>query len=303
LVFHLITHAFFKALLFMGAGSVIHARTTSRTFAAWAASKSDMPLTFLTYAIGMLALCGFPLLFSGFWRKTASRSGNQWSVAENPVYCRLRRSTYAFYMTAPRSANVFFRYNRGTSRHTRPRVMTMPLAIWASSPFRPRLPSGTAAWRGSMAFLKATPPPFSSMDSRTRPALGSCHALPRCPSRPMPWRLAHRARHARREAPDARKNPSPGSDHSQKQSSTSDESTRATFIAFLTPGGRASPTGSIAASLGAPLRSLPGSWALVRAQTSFSMPALVTAPSDKGCENLHKRAACWPGCRAPWQPT
>ncbi len=46
-MFHLITHAFFKALLFMGAGSVIHGATRSRTFAAWAACKIDMPSTFV----------------------------------------------------------------------------------------------------------------------------------------------------------------------------------------------------------------------------------------------------------------
>ena len=42
-MFHLFTHAFFKALLFLGAGSVIHAMSTSRTCARWAASRSKMP--------------------------------------------------------------------------------------------------------------------------------------------------------------------------------------------------------------------------------------------------------------------
>ena len=68
-MFHLITHAFFKALLFLGAGSVIHGCHDEQDIRRMGGLKSDMPLTFLTYAIGMLALCGFPLFFSGFWSK------------------------------------------------------------------------------------------------------------------------------------------------------------------------------------------------------------------------------------------
>jgi NADH-quinone oxidoreductase subunit L len=68
-MFHLITHAFFKALLFLGAGSVIHGCHEEQDIRRMGGLKSDMLLTFLTYAIGMLTLCGFPLLFSGFWSK------------------------------------------------------------------------------------------------------------------------------------------------------------------------------------------------------------------------------------------
>ena len=68
-VFHLITHAFFKALLFLGAGSVIHGCHEEHNIRRMGGLKADMPMTFVTYAIGMLALCGFPLLFSGFWSK------------------------------------------------------------------------------------------------------------------------------------------------------------------------------------------------------------------------------------------
>ena len=70
-MFHLITHAFFKALLFMGAGSVIHGCHEEQDIRRMGGLKSDMPLTFATYAIGMLALCGFPIFFSGFWSKDA----------------------------------------------------------------------------------------------------------------------------------------------------------------------------------------------------------------------------------------
>ena len=68
-MFHLITHAFFKALLFMGAGSVIHGAHEEQDIRKMGGLKGAMPMTFATYAIGMLALCGFPLFFSGFWSK------------------------------------------------------------------------------------------------------------------------------------------------------------------------------------------------------------------------------------------
>ena len=72
-IFHLITHAFFKALLFLGAGSVIHGCHGEQDIRRMGGLKADMPLTFVTYAIGMLALCGFPLFFSGFWSKDGIR--------------------------------------------------------------------------------------------------------------------------------------------------------------------------------------------------------------------------------------
>ncbi len=70
-MFHLITHAFFKALLFMGAGSVIHGCHEEQDIRHMGGLRKYMPVTFATYAIGMLALSGFPLFFSGFWSKDA----------------------------------------------------------------------------------------------------------------------------------------------------------------------------------------------------------------------------------------
>jgi NADH-quinone oxidoreductase subunit L len=60
-----------------------------------------MPLTFMTYAIGMLALCGFPLLFSGFWSKDGILEAAQhWSVAKTPFYMLVFGALLtAFYMT------------------------------------------------------------------------------------------------------------------------------------------------------------------------------------------------------------
>ena len=67
-MFHLITHAFFKALLFLGAGSVIHGCTEEQDIRNMGGLRRFMPITFATYSAGMLALCGFPL-FAGFWSK------------------------------------------------------------------------------------------------------------------------------------------------------------------------------------------------------------------------------------------
>jgi NADH-quinone oxidoreductase subunit L len=66
-LFHLITHAFFKALLFLGSGSVIHA-VHSQDMRDMGGLRKKMPLTFWTFLLGMLALCGLPL-FSGFYSK------------------------------------------------------------------------------------------------------------------------------------------------------------------------------------------------------------------------------------------
>ena len=70
-IFHLIAHAFFKALLFLGAGSVIHGLVGEQDIREMGGVRKWMPVTFATYAVGTLALCGFPLFFSGFWSKDA----------------------------------------------------------------------------------------------------------------------------------------------------------------------------------------------------------------------------------------
>ena len=67
-LFHLMTHAFFKALLFMGAGSIIGAMAGIQDMDRMGGFRRAMPFTFVTFAIGALALAGFPL-FSGFFSK------------------------------------------------------------------------------------------------------------------------------------------------------------------------------------------------------------------------------------------
>ncbi len=153
-MFHLITHAFFKALLFLGAGSVIHGCHEEQDIRRMGGLKSDMPLTFLTYAIGMLALCGFPVLFSGFWSKDSIlEAAFHWSVAKVPFYMLVFGALLtAFYMRR-QVAYVFFGYWRGGKpAHESPAVMTVPLSILAFFAMVLGL-IGTPAWPWFRAFL------------------------------------------------------------------------------------------------------------------------------------------------------
>jgi NADH-quinone oxidoreductase subunit L len=154
-MFHLITHAFFKALLFLGAGSVIHGCHEEQDVRRMGGLRADMPLTFVTYAIGMLALCGFPLLFSGFWSKDGIlEAARHWSVAKTPLYMLVFGALLtAFYMTR-QVAYVFFGARRGNEpAHESPRVMTAPLAILAFFAMALGL-IGTPAWPWFRAFLE-----------------------------------------------------------------------------------------------------------------------------------------------------
>lgn len=67
-MFHLATHAFFKALLFLGSGSVIHAMHHEQDIRVMGGLKAKMPITYITFLIGTLAITGFPFL-SGFFSK------------------------------------------------------------------------------------------------------------------------------------------------------------------------------------------------------------------------------------------
>ena len=102
-IFHLMTHAFFKALLFMGAGSVIGAMAGEQSMDKMGGFKKAMPFTYATFLIGALALSGFPLM-SGFFSKdeilayTINRGG--WFVVLGVVgyVAALLTAFYAFRM-------------------------------------------------------------------------------------------------------------------------------------------------------------------------------------------------------------
>jgi NADH-quinone oxidoreductase subunit L len=100
-MFHLITHAFFKALLFMGAGSVIHGCHEEQDICRMGGLRKYMPVTFATYAVGMMALSGVPLFFSGFWSKDGIlHAAHGWPVSHIPFYLGLAGALLtAFYMT------------------------------------------------------------------------------------------------------------------------------------------------------------------------------------------------------------
>ena len=160
-MFHLITHAFFKALLFMGAGSVIHGAHEEQDIRHMGGLKSDMPLTFLTYGIGMLALCGFPIFFSGFWSKDGIlEAAHNSAFIKGPFYLLVFGALLtAFYMTRQVSY-VFFGHWRGHHpAHESPAVMTVPLAILAFFAIFLGV-IGTPAWPWFHAFLNGHAAPL-----------------------------------------------------------------------------------------------------------------------------------------------
>jgi NADH-quinone oxidoreductase subunit L len=159
-MFHLITHAFFKSLLFLGAGSVIHGCHDEQDVRCMGGLRSQMPATFVTYAIGMLALCGFPLVFSGFWSKDGILEAAHSGAIQGPYYLLVFGAILtAFYMTRQVSY-VFFGKHRGHhAPHESPRVMTVPLAILAF--FAIALGAiGTPAWPWFRSFLNGAPARF-----------------------------------------------------------------------------------------------------------------------------------------------
>ena len=114
-IMHLIAHGFFKALLFLGAGSVIHGLHHEQDIRKMGGLRWIMPVTFLTYAIGMMNLSGVPFFFSGGWTKEEIlHSTAHWPVSPLPHYLMLTGVILtALYMTR-QMIYVFF----GSARNT-----------------------------------------------------------------------------------------------------------------------------------------------------------------------------------------
>ncbi len=134
-IFHLLTHAFFKALLFLGAGSVIHAAHHEQDIRSLGGLRPGMKVTFATFAIGMMALSGVPFFFSGFWSKEAIlHAAHAWDVSHLPFYAGLAAVVLtAFYMTRL-MAETFFGQPRSPAAehaHENSAVMTVPLVLLA----------------------------------------------------------------------------------------------------------------------------------------------------------------------------
>ena len=132
-IVHLLAHAFFKALLFLGAGSVIHGSHHEQDIRRMGGLRRLMPVTFVAYAIGMLSLSGVPLVFSGAWTKEEILHNTaHWHGSPVPHYLLLLGVVLtAFYMTR-QMIYVFFAPRSGNETpHESPRVMTIPLLVLA----------------------------------------------------------------------------------------------------------------------------------------------------------------------------
>jgi NADH-quinone oxidoreductase subunit L len=133
-VFHVMTHAFFKALLFLGAGSVIHAMGGEQDMRKMGGLRKFLPSTSITMLLGCIAIAGIPP-FSGFFSKDEILSA---AYAKNPVYYAVGVFTAlltAFYMFRL-YATTFMGGFRGTHDeehhlHESPFVMTLPLWVLA----------------------------------------------------------------------------------------------------------------------------------------------------------------------------
>jgi NADH-quinone oxidoreductase subunit L len=165
-MFHLITHAFFKALLFMGAGSVIHGCGGEQDIRRMGGLRKAMPVTFLTYAVGMMALTGIPLVFSGFWSKDEIlHAALGWKASRGPFFLGLFGAFLtAFYMTRQVVYVFFGEKIRGDGKHEihaheSPARMTGPLVVLAACTILLSV-IGTPAWPWFEGYLKGHYPDF-----------------------------------------------------------------------------------------------------------------------------------------------
>jgi NADH-quinone oxidoreductase subunit L len=132
-VFHVVTHAFFKALLFLGAGSVIHALHHEQDIQRMGGLARLMPRTHWTFLVGALAIAGiFPL--SGFFSKdeiiwNAYLHGEPWlwAIGAGVGFCTAFYMFRLYYLVFHNSE----RYDRHHPPHESPAVMTVPLVVLA----------------------------------------------------------------------------------------------------------------------------------------------------------------------------
>ena len=132
-IFHLLTHGFFKANMFLGAGSVMHGTEDDVNMRHYGALQKAMPVTFVTFAMGYLAIIGFPG-FAGFWSKDKII---ETALSQNltlGICALLGAGVTGFYMT--RLMLMTFlgkqRWEPGVHPHESPKVMTGPLVVLAA---------------------------------------------------------------------------------------------------------------------------------------------------------------------------
>ncbi|MEA3349416.1 MAG: NADH-quinone oxidoreductase subunit L [Chloroflexota bacterium] len=140
--FHLVTHAFFKALLFMGSGSVIIGCHHEQDMMELGGLKKKMPRTFWTFVAGGFALSGFPIITAGFWSKDEILA-HAWheflhqGVISWPFFVWLLLTIAAFltaFYTARQISLTFLgkpRSHHAEHAHETPNTMTIPLILLA----------------------------------------------------------------------------------------------------------------------------------------------------------------------------
>ncbi|MEE9298346.1 MAG: NADH-quinone oxidoreductase subunit L, partial [Acidimicrobiia bacterium] len=160
-LFHLFTHAFFKALLFLAAGSVIHA-VHSNDMSDMGGLRKFMPSTYWTFVIGSLALAGiFPL--AGFWSKDEILASIQFDAGQGGgtvasvvlVVAIAGAFVTALYMARAVYLTFFGEYKGEGQPHESPRVMTYPLiglavfSVVAGFANMPGIFTGFTSWVGA----------------------------------------------------------------------------------------------------------------------------------------------------------
>jgi NADH-quinone oxidoreductase subunit L len=147
-IFHLATHAFFKALLFLGSGSVIHAMAGEQDMTKMGGLRRHLPITFATFLVGTLAIAGVPGL-AGFFSKDAILAG---AFGKSPLLwgvglltaaltaCYMMRAVYLTFFGAFRGT-----HDQEHHLHESPPSMTVPLMVLA-------LGAVLAGWFGAIPF-------------------------------------------------------------------------------------------------------------------------------------------------------
>ncbi|MFC6154039.1 NADH-quinone oxidoreductase subunit L [Nocardioides yefusunii] len=131
-ILHLLTHGFFKATMFLGAGSVMHAMDDDVDLRHYGGLERVLPATYATFALGYLAIIGFPG-FSGFWSKDKVI---ETALAENPtvgLLALLGAGITGFYMTRMFLMTFWTqrRWRDGVEPHESPKAMTAPMMVLA----------------------------------------------------------------------------------------------------------------------------------------------------------------------------
>jgi len=174
-IFHLYTHAFFKALLFLGSGSVIHAMSGEQDMRRMGGLKDKIPVTFRTMFIGSLAIAGIPGL-AGFF----SKDEILWQTYSSPqgstalyVVGLLTAALTAFYMWRMMFMTFYGRprmdEHTAAHIHESPRTMTVPLVLLAAG-------SALAGWIGVPRLWSFLPEAFRAFELWLEPVVPSIAA-------------------------------------------------------------------------------------------------------------------------------